>query len=209
MQRNNRGKGTRRNNNPRRANGSSQPMPLVASIQIDKVVRFKFSAALSNVAIVDTDLLDLFCVASTPTYAYQLAFAIKVRKMEMWVDPVAGGSLCSIEDVATGRVGGPSRIKEDTTLGVSRPAHIVWVPAAGSQQSLYLSVPQQNSYQWFELNSSGAGYLDVHLSLILQDGEAPAHVSAAVIGATAGALYIRALDSSSTKSILPVSYPTI
>jgi len=188
--------------------GSAQPRSLTATIQVDKVLRFKFTGALSNVQISDTDLLDLICVATTATAASQVASAIKVRRMEMWADPVAGGSLCSIEDNAsTGPVGGPSRVKEDTTLGVSRPAHVIWRPAPGSTQSLWLQSELGNN--WFQLISSGAGYLDVHVSWILQDGEAIVPVTAAVAGATAGRLYVRALDSNGAKSIVPVSYSTI
>lgn len=188
-------------------NGTSQPQALRASIQVDKVVRFKNTAALSNVSVIAQDLLDLFCVATSAVAAYGLATSVKVRKLEMWVDPVAGGSFCSIEDLTNGNVGAPSRIKEDTTLGVTRPAHLVWKPATGSLQSLWCN--QGVGGKLFELNSSGAGYVDVHYSFVLQDGETPIAVGAVVAGATVGQLYCRALNSSTGTNLLPVSYPTI
>jgi len=197
----------RRNGGRGGGSGTSQPQALRASIQLDKVVRFKNAAALSNVSVIAQDLLDLFCVATSATAAYGLSTSVKMRKLEMWVDPVAGGSFCSIEDLTNGNVGAPSRILEDTTLGVTRPAHVVWRPATGSLQSLWCN--QGVGGKLFELSSSGPGYVDVHISLILQDGETPVAVGAAVAGATVGQLYCRALDSSTGAALLPVSYPTI
>jgi len=183
-------------------------MPLLASIQIDKVVRFKFPV-LAAVVITNTDLLDLLCMAADATTAYRLPSAIKVRKIEMWGEPVSGGSTLSIEDEQTGisGVGGPSRVKEDTTLGISRPSHLVYVPALGSIQAMWCSAGTSDEY--FSLNSSSPGFLDVHLSWIVQDGETPIAVTAAVAGAAPGQVYIRALDSNGAGSITPVSYPSI
>ncbi len=201
--------GSRPNNKTGRGGGggTSQPQTLRASIQVDKVVRFKHAAALSNVSVIGQDLLDLFCVATSAVAAYGLATSVKVRKLEMWVDPVAGGSFASIEDLTNGNVGAPNRIKEDTTLGLTRPAHVVWKPAAGSLQSLWVN--QGVGGKLFELNTSGAGYVDVHYSFVLQDGETPVAVGAAVAGATVGQLYCRALNSSTGTNLVPVSYPTI
>jgi len=189
------------------AGGTSQPMPLRSSIQVDKVVRYKFASALSNVEITDQDLLNLIVVATTTTATTELASAVKLRKIEMWADPVAGGSLISIEDIAqVAGVGGPSRIKEDVTLGVARPAHLTWTPAPGSLQAMWIASHAGTEY--LALNSSGAGYLDLHVSWVLQDGENPSS-GGAVSGATAGALYLRALDNQGASALVPVSYATI
>jgi len=188
--------------------GSAQPLPIQASIQIDKVIRFEFDP-LSDVAITNTDLLDLLCMADTATSAFRILSAIRLRKIEIWSEPVAGGSKVSIEDEQIGitGVGGPSRVKEDTTLGVTRPAHLVWTPASGSIQAMWCSAGTGDAY--LTLNATTAGFLDLHISMIVQDGETPVAVSAAVVAATVGQVYIRALDSTSAGLIVPVAYPTI
>lgn len=201
----------RRNRNRGRvgASGTSQPTSLRASIQVDKVIRFKWTGAVLAVpvALQDTDLLDLFCVATAANVAYRLSSAMKLRKIEMWVDPVAGGSLASIEDVAASSgVGAPSRILEDTTLGVSRPAHLVWKPAPGSIQGMWIS--DSSNEVLLLIAASTSGYLDLHISYVLQDGETPVAVSAAVAGATVGQVYIRSLFQSAGVAAPPVSYAT-
>lgn len=207
MQLNNRVRGPRRNPNGRNS-GTPQPAPLQSSIQVDKVIRFKFAAALSNVVVTDTDLIDLLCMAATTTSAYGLAKAYKLRGLEMWADPVAGGSLISIEDQAVSSdIGATSRLREDTTLGTARPAHLKWSPAPMSINSMWQ--PGNNGQARLKLNSSGAGYLDLHYSIVLQDGETPVQVGAAVAGATVGRVYIRSLNSSSGTNLAPVSFPTI
>jgi len=155
------------------------------------------------------DLLDLFCTATAANVAYGLATSAKLRRVEMWADPVAGGSLVSIEDTGVGLpgVGAPSRIREDTTLGVSRPAHVVWKPAPGSLLAMWQS--NESSDPILVLTSSGAGYLDLHASWIMQNGQSPVAVSGTVAGATVGQIYVRALDSLSGTSLIPVAYPTI
>ncbi len=192
----------------RRGGGTSQPGTLTASIQVDKVIRFKFAAALTNVVVKDTDLIDLLCMASSATAAYGLPKAYKLRGIEMWADPVAGGALISIEDQAVSSdIGYTNRIREDVTLGTTRPAHLKWVPPPLSVNSTWQT--GLNNQARFKLNSSGAGYLDLHISFVLQDGDTPVAVSAAVAGATTGRVYIRALNSSSGTNLVPVSFPTI
>lgn len=187
--------------------GTSQPMQLQASIQVDKVVRFSFDGPLSNVRVDDTDLLDLFCVATSASAAYRLASAVRLRRIEMWGEPVSGGSSVSIEDVGTlsPGVGSPSRVVEDTTLGISRPAHILWRPRLQSIQSMWLSADDGRSL--LLISSTGTGYLDLHVSFMLQDGETPVAVTAPVSGASVGQLYVRSLDGGG--AIIPVTYPTI
>jgi hypothetical protein len=189
--------------------GTSQPQPVRATLQVDQIVRFAITAALSGQQVTDAELMDLLVVATAATTTTQLAAALKIRAVELWVDPVAGGSFASLEDLSTGSIGGPSRIISDTTLGVTRPAHIMWKPKPGSQQFMWLSPAQVATKSWFELNTSGKGYIDLHLSWLLQDGETPVS-GGSVSAATVGQIYIRALDSGTGSTlIIPVSFPTI
>lgn len=186
-------------------------MQLPASIQIDKVIRFKASAALSGAPVVASDITDLLCVATTATAAYGLPVAFKLRKIEAWSPPASDGAAVTlaIEDaVPGGGFAAPSRRIEDVTMGQSRPAHVVWKPQADSLLSKWL----QNDgglTSLVELTGPTGTTFDVHLSWVLQDGETPAAVVAAVAGATAGKLYIRSLNSSGSNDIPPVSYSTI
>ena len=186
-------------------------MPLIASIQVDKVVRFKASAALSAQAVSISDLMDLLCVATTATNAKRLASTFRLRKIEAWAPPDSAGAsvVLAIED-ATSQLdfGGPSRRKEDVTMGQSRPAHLIWRPKANSVQSKWLN-DQQQATALLELTCPTGTVFDVHISWILQDGEIPTTVTAAVSGAVAGTIYLRSLCSSTSANLPPVSFSTI
>lgn len=215
MKRNNnksRGDGSRTpKNNRAQGGGSGFPLPLLASIQVDKVVRFKASAALSAQVVSISDLMDLLCVATTTTNARRLASTFRLRKIEAWAPPDSAGAsvVLAIED-ATSQLdfGGPSRRLEDVTMGQSRPAHLVWKPKQDSVQSKWLN-DQQQATSLLELTCPTGTVFDVHISWILQDGEIPTTVTAAVAGAVAGTIYLRSLCSSTSANLPPVSFSTI
>lgn len=204
-------KTNRRAGGARNGGGTAFPGPLSATVQVDKVIRFKAATAMSAAVVAITDLLDLFCVATSATAAYQLPSAVKLRRIEMWAPPASDSSsvVLSIEDVVSASgVGGPSRIKEDVSMGATRPAHVTWKPAPGSTQSMWGSTVVSGAL--VEITGPAGTVIDVHLSWVLQDGESPLTVSGVVAGATVGRVYIRSLNSTtSLTQIPPVSFPTI
>lgn len=195
-----------------RGNGSAFPQQLQASIQVDKTIRFKASSVLSDAVISVTDLLDLLAVATTATAAFGLARSVKIRALEMWSPPDSAGAavVASIEDstAGTSSVSGSSRRVEDVTMGQNRPAHVMYRPAAGSAQALW-HVLDSDLSELLKLSGPVGSTIDFHVSFILQDGEAPDAVTAAVAGATAGKLYIRSLNSNGANNLVPVSFATI
>ncbi len=150
-------------------------------------------------------------MATTATAAYGLPKAFKLRKIEAWSPPASDGAatVLAVEDAATGLgFAAPSRRIEDVTMGQNRPAHVMWKPQADSLLSKWLDASGSIG-NLVELTGPTGTTFDVHLSWVLQDGETPTAVVAAVAGATAGQLYIRSLNSSGSNNIVPVSFSTI
>jgi len=191
--------------------GSAFPQQLQASVQIDKVIRFSATAALSAAPVTATDLLNMMCVATSTTAAYRLPQAVRLRKIEAWAPPASTGAsvTLSLEDQSVGSGGfvAPSRIVEDVTMGISRPAHIVWTPRVDSLLSKWLD-DSGNLTTLFVLTGPSGSTFDVHLSFVLQDGETPTAVGT-LVAATLGQLYFRSLNSTGGNNIPPVSYTTI
>lgn len=186
-------------------------MQLPATVQIDKVIRFKASSALTNAPVAASDILDLLCVATGATAAYRMPVAFRLRKIEAWSPPASDGAavILAIEDSAQdGPFTAPSRRIEDVTMGQSRPAHVTWKPQADSLLSKWLD-DGGGAGGLIELTGPTGTTFDVHLSWVLQDGETPVAVAAALAGATVGQLYIRSLNSSGSNNIPPVSFSTI
>ncbi len=175
------------------------------------MLRFQATSALSSAVVNVSDLLDLMCVATAANAAYGIPVSVKLRKIEMWAPPSSTGAAVtvSIEDAAEGvGIAAPSRVASDTTMGMTRPAHVLWRPSMQSVLSKWID-NSGGLAQLLLLTGPTGTTIDVHLSWTLQDGETPAAVAAVVAGATVGRLYVRSLNSSGGNNIAPVSFPTI
>ncbi len=186
------------------------PPQIVPSISIGHVFRFQTSAATS-IAVSGISLGDLLCVAATTTSAYQLANAVRIRKVEIWgtatnvFTPVTVS--CDFSGSSAGSFG-PSRIISDTSVGATRVAHVVAKPPRDSQANQWQSSSSASTL--FTLVLPTLAVVDIHYSLTMRDSAGATSVTGAVAGATVGQLYVRALDSpSGTAVCAPLSYITI
>ncbi len=193
-----------------RTNGSLQPPQLQTSVQIHKVFRFQASAA-NTVNLSFQDLGDLLCMASAANAAYQLANAVRLRKIEMWGPPASTlvPVTVSVEWLGStaGSVGSQNNAT-DTSVGSTRVAHVSAVPPKLSQTAQWqLST---NSGFACQLKYPANCILDLHYSITLRGDSASAQaVTAAVAGATTGQVYLRALCSTTSTDFAPVSFVTI
>ncbi len=104
-------------------------------------------------------------------------------------------------------VGVPSTLASDTSMGASLCAHVKSRPPRGSAAAMWLVIGSNSTV--FELTAPANSIIDVDLDVVLNDGKGAQTVLAAVAGATAGVLYVRALNSNGSNNIPPLSYPTI
>lgn len=188
--------------------GSLYPPSFYSSIQVDKCLRFRCTAAGTYVLTM-ADIGDLLCVATTSTAAFQLARHVRVRAIEIWGresgDPVTVSA--EFTSTAAGSAG-PGRILSDTSAGTARPAHLRIKPPKSSGSSLWQSSGAATA--WITLNLPDEATIDLHYSFVMYDTTVGAAVTGAVSGATAGTIYVRALNSSvSTTALPPISYQTI
>jgi len=206
-------KGAKGNNPTIPRDRSLAPPQFQASIQISRVYRFQATTASSADQITATSLCDLLVMAVTSTVGYDIARAIKVRKVEMWgpmasnLDPVT----VSIEwnPSGSGPVAGPSNIVSDTSMGATKCAHVVASPPANSASAFWQIAG--GATPMMTLAFPANTIVDVHLSQILFDGETPVEASTVLTSPTIGQVYVRNLDSVSPGAdvLAPVSYSTI
>ncbi len=195
----------------RNANGTAQPKQFQSTARVDKLFRFK-SGSATTVNLSVTDLGDLFCVAATTTSAYQLGAAVKVKHIEIWgppsssLDPVT----VSVEWLGTtAGTFGNSLLVSDTSVGATRVAHIKSRPPVGSQVAQWQ--PSASTATICQLTFPVNAIIDLRYSVMLRgdNGGSPVAVTAAVAGATVGQLYCRALTSTSSTTLVPLSFNTI
>ncbi len=185
-----------------------RPPPFQATLQTEHVFRFQSTGAF-NEQLTWLDAFDMFCVATGATAAYQLASAMKLKRVRMWGPPPQAltPTTISLQFPETNQiVSGPARIWSDTSMGATEVAHIDKAPPPGSSQSLWQS---SNSQPFLYLIGPAGCVIDIHVSLITQNGQTPVAVTAAVAGATVGRVYVRSLDSNGSNVLVPTSYPTI
>jgi len=127
----------------------------------------------------------------------------------MWAPAAAGGAnTVSVCWIGSGNFSGPKALISDTTLGSALPAYVKTKPPVGSVAA-----------SWFADGSSGGAVIqlnyptntiiDLDCEYVLRNDEPQIAVTAAVAAATAGRMYVRRLDSTSTTTLVPVSLTVI
>ncbi len=193
-----------------RSSGSAFPLSRNLTQRVDHVFRFQaVSAATHNLTV--PDMKDLVCFATGATAAYQLYKAFKLRKIEMWGPPASSLSpvTVSLQYSGVGDTAGPSFIHSDTSVGTNRVAHICAKVPSLSRAALWQS--SQSADILCSLTFPAGAIIDVHVAYAINDtAETPQTVGGAVAGATVGQVYVRALTSNTSTTILaPLSVATI
>jgi hypothetical protein len=187
--------------------------------------RLRFVAGENNpggTSVTNTDLLDLYCMATAATAAYQIFNAVRVLSVEIW-GPNALDTANSAQIINTVFIefpamvsgtglGGPSVRHVDTSTSLDVPAHVRAAPPEGAYSSLWaFNTAIAGSNVMFNLQGPTTGYVvDVTIELTIRDSSlAPAAVTASVAGATTGQVYVRALNSTSSGSLVPVGVNTV
>jgi len=193
-----------------KAKSLTHPPSIPTTITVGRTLRFR-AASAGTYTVTWKDLGDLLCVAATTTSAYQLASNIRLRRVEIWA-PMASDLVpvtTSVEYLVSGGVvAGNSVIHSDTSMGSNSPAHVRAKPPRYTLEGFQQIA--SNTDVSFRLVVPVNAIIDISFTLTLRDDGSGAAVTGAVAGATVGALYCRALTStSSTTALPPVSLATI
>lgn len=204
-------RGNRQQNSQNRGGQIPAPPAFNATVIARKRLRFSGTAASGNTPVTFQDIYDLLVVATGATSATQLFSGARVRNVSIWgpMSATLAPVTCAIEYPPIGAFPGqPSRIKSDTSMGSTRAAYVSFRPPVDSVAARWLPAPNIGTV-FLNLIYPAGSIIDIDLDLTLQNGETPQTVGAAVVGATAGKVYCRALDSNGGVNLVPVSYPTI
>ncbi len=206
-----------------RARGTKQPPPIPQTMSVLK--RIRFVAGANNpggVSITSTDLLDLYCMAATTTSAYQIFNAVRVVGVEVWApnaldtagpSPLINTAFIEFPAmVASTGLGGKSVRIVDTSASLDEAAHVRANPPEESYAGMWaFNTAIAGTNVLFNIGGPSSGYIvDVTIELTIRDSSlSPQTVTGAVAGATVGQVYVRALNSTSGNSLIPVSVNTI
>lgn len=185
------------------------PPPFVATFVVKRKIRFQCTAALTAKTLQIADFGDLWMTTPTAATGFQIANFVRIRKIEMW-GPMAADLIpvtCSVEWAGT-TIGlmGKSSIQSDTSMGADRPAHVASRPPPGSQIAQWFAC--QGNQTVVILNAPVQTVLDLTIEFVVRDDGTATAVATVPAGATVGATYVRALDTSGGAVIKPVSIAT-
>jgi len=185
-------------------------MDFTPTCVVKRRLRFKATAASASDVLTAASFGDLMCVTPTAATGVQLGNFFKVHSIEIWGPMAADLAPVSVSIEWAGAVVGmlgKSVRHSDTSMGSAEPAHVRSTPPPKSQVSQWLSTLNANGV--CTLVYPANAIVDIVYSLVLRDDGVATAVTGAVAGATAGALYVRALNSPSNNNLVPVSNPTI
>lgn len=177
----------------------SHPPPINPQIKHSQRMRYFASAAagVTNQQVTFANILDGIIVATTATAGTKLFDQVRVKAVEVWAAGLTPQSgvinlpatvMVTFNGDTTG-ASGDARVFSDTSMSIE-PAHVRAVPSKGSQASQWQANGAGNC---FLLTCPSGAVIDVEVEF-RNDDSAPT-ATAALVGATAGEIYYRGLDS--------------
>lgn len=157
-------------------------------------LRFVVKTAFSG-GITFQNILDSYLVATGAATGVQLFQTVRIRRVRIWALPVIGAATSvSLEfGGVTAGVTGDQMIRTDTSMGIE-PAHIDARPNA---RCLAAEYQLSSAAIAFNMAVPVGAVVDLELSWRGQFS-APTALANALVGATAGQLYLRGLDGLAT-----------
>jgi len=137
-------KSRKRGSRRRGARGGGGPLlppPFVPTIHFTHKFRFANGTHSGTFTILRSNLLNLLQLSDSTLSSWRLIDAIRLKKVEVWANPVALGSAPTTVSVEWLGENSPSTIVSDTSMGV-RPAHVSTVP------------PPSSSNRWWSITGS-------------------------------------------------------
>lgn len=181
------------------------PPPLLANVIHGRHIRFIATAAVTNVDISATNLLDLQFMATSAVAGYRTVASMRIRRVELWAPPgTTTPASCSIRWRSTTT---SQATTQDQSIGATEPAHVVAKPPPGDL-SFWIDGTTAIA-NVFRLNGPAGLIVDLHYTVSSADVIPALAVVRAVAGATAGTLYIGALDSGGASLLVPQGVNTV
>ncbi len=171
--------------------------------------RFRYTATNAGSSLITArKLIGSLVVATSATVGNPIVQSVRIRNVSIWgpmsssLAPVTVSVEYPQQSGASGAAG-PSRIQSDTSMGAMKPAFVSYAPPQDSLQHMWLN---DNTDPVLKLVYPAGAVIDIDLDLVLHDDGANG-TTITIAGATAGVLYLAALDNP-TGNLIPVSFPT-
>jgi hypothetical protein len=198
-----------RQGSARRSDGQRSLGPIQMRSNLQKVHKFRFVATTAfSGTITSKQMLAASGVVGSVvnTTAILKNYSVRIKEIEMWTPPASQGAAatCAIEWLGSGDNYSPSIEISDTSVSVTKPAHIRSRPPVNSGAHLWANGGTTKTF--CNLVCPGGTIIDLSLALVENDGEGP--ITTTVATAVVGASYYLALDHTVSDLLVPVSLTT-
>jgi len=178
------------------------PPPFLPTVCAGHKFRFNCGTNTGNFTITRGNLLNLMVVATTTTTVARIYTGIKLKRVQIWVNPPVVGDpslQCSLEWVGENS---PSVLHSDSTMGV-RPAYISSKPPLDSSNRWWSMSGSQEADPLFSLSLPVGSVIDITTSIRFVDNEAAVN-EGGIVGALVGTVYYNYLDGVTSGMLSPV-----
>jgi hypothetical protein len=168
--------------------------------------KFRFENGTNNGTynITRGNLLNMVLVATSAVTTVRPFEAVRLRKVEMWANPVALGSAPSNIQIEWLGENSPSTVISDTGMGV-RPGHVASVPPPSSSNRWWSISGTSESDVMFSMTIPADSVIDVTVELRFVEQEPPT-AGEVPAGATIGQVYGDYLDGIASSKLVPVGF---
>lgn len=184
----------------------ARPPAFVPTLRLSHKFRFQ-NAAGSTVSITRKNLLNLIQVATSATTTIRVIEGIRLRSLELWVNPVALGSTPSTAQIEWAGENSPSTVVSDTSMGVL-PVHIRTTPPPSSSNRWWSMSGSQETDVLFTIAVPANSVLDVIVEIRTVEQEAPV-AGDIPVGAVLGTTYGNYLDGIAGAAWAPVGWTVL
>jgi len=160
-------------------------------------MRFQASAAFLSSSLTYQCLGDTWLVASSSTVGWQLASAVKLKRVRIWgaVSSSLQPTTVVIEFPSTNSaiITGNSFRYMDTSIGATTPSFVEAKPPKNSGQAAWHKADDATTCMLISVPVNSI--IDVEYELVLHDDGVASAVATPLTSAATGALYARGLDA--------------
>ncbi len=180
--------------------GSVSPPSFISTPSIQHTFRFVASTS-GTYTVTKACLLNLLQTAASSSTSYRVIYALKLKYVEVWAPTTSSFSSQSVQLEWTGEEYSPSSIISDSSVNL-KAAHVRSRPPRSSSLQFWISNLSDGSIPVFLLTVPAQAVIDVRVTCMLLDDEAPIAGDSPSM-ATVGKLYYNYLDGRTSGKLVP------
>ncbi len=185
------------------------PPEFVSTLALGHRFRFTGASGASAKSITRGMLLNLVSMATTTTNQFRILQAVRVKRVQVWSQPVTLGTAATAVVVEWVGNQAPSTIHSDTSVGVM-PGYVSSRPPRDSSNRWWSISGSNESETLFKITCPTGSIIDVSLTCRLIDDEsATAAENGTGAASTVGTIYWNYLDGFASKAFAPVGGVTV